>query len=461
MSVENSIQNLTSENIDKQESLSYSRLIKLEPDSKFNDSYGLYGFSPLNIESKPKTNLQELFCWVKSVLNRENCTDVSNKKSLFDSNVTIWIHNKIVMDGSFLQYSEDKDITIKALYRESVASWRSDYDNESFLMQGVFLIEKDDLKFVHCALFHKGNQFEDEVSFFNVVMDKDYNKYIAFRNAYDKWTEERDRDNLEINVIGGESIPYDRNNSWDELFLPEDIKSNIKNCVDGFLASKEIYSRKNIIWKRGMLFIGPPGCGKTSCIKTIISNYNLKPVTVNSSSSTNDEIVSEAFSYAQAQGPSLLYFEDLDTLLRTSVTLSHFLNLMDGVNSKSGILVIATAYNPELLGEAVFDRPSRFDRKIEFPLPDKKMILSYLKKWFGENDKLINSIVKKINGKKFSYAYIKEIYLTSVYFALSDGREEPNDKDISKAINQVIYDKDRAQNGFEDDNENEEIGIRK
>lgn len=431
---------LTEEQVDLQEHLSINRLALLEPTFLFD-----------SIKDRPKQNLIELMHWVKNVFN--------NGKG------NPWIHNKIVIDGAFLEFAEQSKVKIECLYRDSIASWRSDNLNEHFMAQGVFKIFYKKMSFLHCALFHKGNQNEDEVSFFVIMEDKDYSKYIELRNMFDEWLTDRDRNNLEIHVVGAESIPYEKDTSWDDLFLPDGMKKQIRGTVEGFLASKEFYASKRIPWKRGILFFGSPGSGKTTTIKTIISTYDFKPVTVMTGQQTNDEVITEAFEYAQEQEPALLYFEDLDTLLGNgNVSLSHFLNLMDGVNSRNGILVIATANDLSRLGgamDAVLDRPSRFDRKWEFPLPTEDLAIKYLKKWYGNtiSVKNLNFIVKNAVEKKFSYAYLKELYITSAYYALSEGRKDPNLSDIKQALEQLLNDKENVESGFVGENYNKvEIG---
>ncbi len=186
---------------------------------------------------------------------------------------------------------------------------------------------------------------------------------------------------------------------------------------------------------------------KSSTIRTIISSYDFKPVTVQSGSQTNDDVLTEAFAYAQEQSPGLLYIEDLDSMLNSGfVSLSHFLNLMDGVATKNGILIIATANDISKLKESVVNRPSRFDRKFEFPLPDEDMTRDYLKKWFkrslkkSEYDKLVTIAC----DNNFSYAYLKELYLTSIFNAISEDRKKPTFNDISNAMEQLTVDKEIA-----------------
>src|ERR1019366_1443870 len=103
----------------------------------------------------------------------------------------------------------------------------------------VFLIEGKNVKFLHSALFHKSNQNDDEISFFILVDHDNYENYVELRNRFDEWVKERDRNNLKIRVMDGEDIDYTRDNTWDDLCLPEDIKNTIKRSVEDFLSSKD------------------------------------------------------------------------------------------------------------------------------------------------------------------------------------------------------------------------------
>ena len=267
---------------------------------------------------------------------------------------------------------------------------------------------------------------------------------------------ERDREHLQIQVIGGEGFSYSRNSSWDDLFLPDDLKKSIKGAVDSFISAENIYKQSNIAWKRGMLFYGEPGVGKSSAIRTIISNYDFKPVTVQSGADTNDSVLTEAFAYAQEQSPGLLYIEDLDTLLGNYVSISHFLNLMDGVSANNGILIIATANDISILKESVTSRPSRFDRKFYFPRPNHDMTRKYLEKWFGKslNKKDYTNLVNISIENNLTYAYLKELYLTSVFNAIAEDREKPILKDILSAMDQISSDKQTADNNFDNNDDN-------
>lgn len=148
------------------------------------------------------------------------------------------------------------------------------------------------------------------------------------------------------------------------------------------------------------------------------------------------------FLYAEEQSPSLLYFEDLDSMLEKN-DISSFLNLMDGISAKNGLLVIATANEIKKLKSSITDRPSRFDRKFEIPLPNHEMAYSYLKRWFGNliSVKKCREISKYSEKHQFSYAYLKDIYISSMFEAIAHNRKIPTEKDIDNALSRLVKEK--------------------
>ena len=418
---------LTPEEMERQETLSLQRLKQLEEHRHAATD-----------DPRPTANFIDLMNWVSK--NYSYLLDGSGQLEKF-------VHNRIIIDGQFMQFCEERDIEIECILKDSNISWTSEHEFEKFFAQGIFLIKGQGTEFLHAALFHKGNQMEDEISFFIICHKSNYEKYISLRNAFDTWVQERDRSNLHIRVIEGDDIPYTKDHTWDDLFLPETIKGEIRGLVENFLASKDFYNESKIPWKRGILLYGKPGNGKTSIIRTIISHYNFKPVTI--VPEANNESVREAFTYAEEQSPSLLYFEDLDSLLEKNVDTSSFLNLMDGISAKNGLLVIATANDVKKLKTNITDRPSRFDRKFEIPLPNAEMAYIYLKRWFGNliSANKCKELAKYAAKYEFSYAYLKELYISSMFEALAHNRKGPTEKDVQNALNRLVKDKNLLNSG--------------
>lgn len=421
---------LTPEMLEEQEHLSKQRLAALEPVSGYpTDPNGM---------PRPEANFIDLMEW--TVGNFQEA--LKDKK-----NLQKFVHNRVIIDGQFMKFAEENGIKVTCLYKDSIISWETEHDFEKFFVQGVFRIEQKGVEFLHAALFHKGNQQEDEISFFVICSEKNYEGYVKLRNEFDEWVLARDRSNLHIHVVEGDDLPYTKDNTWEELFLPEDIKGEIRGLVENFLNSQEFYQENRIPWKRGFLLYGKPGNGKTSIIRTIMSMYPFKPVTV--VAGANEEAVREAFAYAEEQSPALLYFEDLDSLLEKSLDPSSFLNLMDGISAKNGLLVVATANEVKKLKANITDRPSRFDRKFEIPLPNAEMAYIYLKRWFGTRCtvKQCRDLAKYAARHDFSYAYLKELYISAMFEALAHNRKAPTPKDIQNSLDRLIKDKNLLNGG--------------
>jgi len=426
---------LTPDNLEGQEHLSLEALRKMVPDPKWTTGSN----SAIINNSRPPSNFIDLMNWTVTCF----APALKDNKSTLEK----FVHNRIIIDGQFLHFCKERDVTVECLYKDSVISWKTDLEYEKFFIQGVFLIKAKGLEFIHAALYHKGNQNEDEISFFVIASQKNYEAYLALRNEFDAWVQARDRSNLHIRVIDGEDIPYTKDSKWDELFLPQETKDELKDLVESFLASQEFYHKSKIPWKRGFLLFGQPGNGKTSIIRTIISEYNFKPVTF--MPGANAESLRETFSYAEEQSPSLLYIEDLDSLIENGMDISTFLNLLDGISAKNGLLVIATANNVKKLQTNITRRPSRFDRKFEILPPDLEMAYIYLKKWFGNliNTAKCKELAKLTVKNELSYAYLKELYISSMFEALANNRKMPTVKDIDNTLTRLIKEKNILNNG--------------
>lgn len=419
---------LIPEVLEKQEHLSAANLLAMVPK---------FGAGPSTSDPRPSASFIELMNWTVEQFS----FNLKDQK-----NLNKFVHNRIIVDGQFLHFCQERNVKIECLYRDSIISWKTDHNFEKFFVQGVFLIKARGMEFLHAALFHKGNQHEDEVSFFVIVSQGNYEAYLNFRNEFDAWMQERDRSNLRIRVVDGVDLPYTKDATWDDLFLPDHLKREIKLLVENFLASRDFYLERKIPWKRGFLLYGPPGNGKTSIIRTIISEYNFKPVTFVPGATA--DVLHEAFSYAEEQSPSLMYIEDIDAMIEAGLDTSTFLNLLDGISAKNGLLVIATANDVKKLKTNITKRPSRFDRKFDIPLPNAEMAYIYLKKWFGGllSTTKCRQLAKQAEKHGLSYVYLKDLYISSVFEALSYNRKTPTIKDIDTTLVRLIKDKNAINN---------------
>ncbi|NJO41106.1 MAG: ATP-binding protein [Cyanobacteria bacterium RU_5_0] len=208
--------------------------------------------------------------------------------------------------------------------------------------------------------------------------------------------------------------------SFDTLILQGTLKQEIQSDLENFFNSHAIYQDYNIPWKRGILFIGPPGNGKTHTVKALINSLKRPCLYVKSFRShfnTESESIRRVFHRARESAPCILVLEDLDSLLNRE-NRSFFLNELDGFAINEGILTIATTNYPERLDPAILDRPSRFDRKYHFELPEILERSAYIQSW---NSKLKSAMQLSETGIQqvaentigFSFAYLKELFLSS------------------------------------------------
>ena len=89
---------------------------------------------------------------------------------------------------------------------------------------------------------------------------------------------------------------------------------------------------------------------------------------------------------------------------------------MDGFAQNTGVIVLATTNHPERLDPAIIDRPSRFDRKYHFDLPQPQERLQYLQTKLHDDAKLSEGGCQQVASLSdgFSFAYLKELVLSSL-----------------------------------------------
>lgn len=212
-----------------------------------------------------------------------------------------------------------------------------------------------------------------------------------------------------------------KNTTFDNLILQGTLKEEILSDLQHFFSARTVYQRYHLPWKRGILFIGPPGNGKTHAIKALTNALHqpcLYVKSFKSQGSDNDQNVNMVFARARKAAPCLLILEDLDSLL-TDENRSFFLNELDGFASNDGIVILATTNHPEKLDPAILDRPSRFDRKYHFHLPALAERVQYIALWNASfhdqmyiSEQTIGALAEATQD--FSFAYLKELFLSSM-----------------------------------------------
>ncbi|KAB5576084.1 P-loop containing nucleoside triphosphate hydrolase protein [Coniochaeta sp. 2T2.1] len=228
-----------------------------------------------------------------------------------------------------------------------------------------------------------------------------------------------------------------KSSSWDDVVLDPTMKRTLIRDVRGFFDNRELYHSLKVPWKRGVIFHGVPGNGKTISLKALINSLSKREDPIPSLYVKSFDgcrgakwSIQSIFEHARNMAPCLLVFEDLDSLVEDECR-SYFLNEVDGLESNDGILMIGSTNHLDRLDSAITKRPSRFDRKYHFKVPSLAERLEYCLHWrrkFTESktvdfpDEICHPIAAMTEG--FSFAYLKELFVTSL---LALARGEPRE----------------------------------
>lgn len=311
------------------------------------------------------------------------------------------IDNSIEFDGLFFAFCKDKGyktINIKCSAIELLSERDLDY-YDPYTIYGVYLVEKDDLKFIKAVFQDKDRNDKKSIVCIN---KKDYPKFRCFRDNYYKWTKETI--GMGVAVVGGDDYCIDGNKTFDELFFGENLefKDSVKNYFDYFLSSETKYLERDLLWKSSILIEGLPGSGKTELINTIISCFDLSPIAINPYN-FDESVLTAAISVAENIRKSVLILDDFDDLVAEEIINYDILEkLLENVKANNGMITIVSLKNINEIN------PIMFDKHFKIPNPQYKASIDLL---FGNyfNDKDINKIRKLLKDSKMSYKYIKQI----------------------------------------------------
>lgn len=205
---------------------------------------------------------------------------------------------------------------------------------------------------------------------------------------------------------------------WSELIIHSKDKQAIQKSL-------EITSKTNGN-SRGLLFVGPPGTGKTKAGRTIMNDTDNTFIWVSARDfmyGMPDYILSLAFDMARKLAPTVLFMEDVDTSLDKDLLKTE----LDGLKQNKGLMTILTTNHPDRLPKALIDRPGRFHHVLLFALPDASQRKDMFKLWAGDIEAtVLDTLVE--NTEEFSGAHINHLVEYSKTIA------EDEQMSISKAL---------------------------
>ncbi|MBI5398875.1 CDC48 family AAA ATPase [Candidatus Woesearchaeota archaeon] len=174
--------------------------------------------------------------------------------------------------------------------------------------------------------------------------------------------------------------------------LSEEIKK-IREMVELPLKHPEVFERLGIDAPKGVLLHGPPGTGKTLLAKAVAAETNSNFISINGPEimskyyGQSEENLRKKFDDAEKNAPSIIFIDEIDAIATKREetkgeverrVVAQLLALMDGLQSRGKVVVIAATNMPHSLDPAL-RRPGRFDREIEIGVPTKEGRLNILK----------------------------------------------------------------------------------
>lgn len=257
-----------------------------------------------------------------------------------------------------------------------------------------------------------------------------------------------------IPIVGEEERP---NITYSDIGGLDIQKQEIRETVELPILQADLYRAIGIDPPRGVLLFGPPGTGKTMLVKAVANQTNSTFIRVNGSEfiqkylGEGPRMVRDVFRLAREKAPSIVFIDEVDSIATkrfdasTSAdrevqrVLIELLNQMDGFDQTTNVKVIMATNRVDTIDPALL-RPGRLDRKIEFPLPDrrqKRLVFNTITSKMSLDPFVdLESLVKR--SDKLSCADINSVCQEAGMLAVRASRYIIKQEDFEEAYSKVI-----------------------
>jgi len=192
-----------------------------------------------------------------------------------------------------------------------------------------------------------------------------------------------------------ETVVETPNVSWDDIGGLANVKKELQELVQYPVEHPDKFLKFGMQPSKGVLFYGPPGCGKTLLAKAIANECQANFISIKGPEmltmwfGESEANIREVFDKARSAAPCVLFFDELDSIAKSrgggggdaggaaDRVINQILTEMDGMNAKKNVFIIGATNRPDIIDSAIL-RPGRLDQLIYIPLPDEESRTSIL-----------------------------------------------------------------------------------